>query len=426
MKKYNTIFVISVFVYLLLALAAWLGVVRPETGRNNQYKIEINRTYHSLSTGLDVDRLDLRSCQYLKKVSFLPAAALEDEGSANDFYAADNQLSMEIRSLFVNKHFEGLLRFDYKEPLFETRGLLIFIQICLAVMEIFLLGILLYLKYQLVLPFSRLSRIPKELAEGHLTGIVKEEKSRFFGQFIWGIGQLKDALYISRKRQLELEMEKKKLLLSLSHDIKTPLNNIKLYAKALEQNLYEDESKRLHAAHQIGEKAGQIENYVEEIIRNSREDILDIEVKYSEFYVEDLINRVLDTYKEKCRLRLIELKINDYENILLKGDLERAVEVFENLFENAFKYGDGRAIEISFYEEDYCPLIRVFNTGESVTDNDFNHLFESFYRGSNSGGIQGNGLGLYICREIMRKMHGEIFAQREENGMAFVLVFSGE
>ena len=63
-----------------------------------------------------------------------------------------------------------------------------------------------------------------------------------------------------------------------------------------------------------------------------------------------------------------------------------------------------------------------FNTGQPVSDNDFNHIFESFFRGSNSGGKQGNGLGLYICREIMHKMDGEIFAQKEEECMAFVLV----
>ena len=426
MRKYNTILVVSVFVYLVLALAAVFGVGRLESEKDNQYKIEINRTYHSLSTDFNLDKLDLRSCKYLKEVSCLPASRLEDEREADNFYQADNHLAMEIRPLFIDNDFYGLLRFDYEAPLFKTQSILIFIQVCLALMEIFVIGVLLYLKYQIIRPFSRLNRLPRDLAEGHLNSIVTEEKSRFFGQFIWGIGQLKDALYSSRKRQLELEMEKKKMLLSLSHDIKTPLNNIKLYAKALEQNLYEDESKRLHAARQIGEKAGQIESYVEEIIHNSREDILDIEVRYSEFYLADLIKRVLDTYEEKCRLRLVELHVGPYENLLLKGDLERTVEIFENLFENALKYGDGRKIEISFYEEDYCPLIRVFNTGNSVTDNDFNHLFESFYRGANSDGTQGNGLGLYICQEIMRKMHGEIFAQREEEGMAFVLVFTGD
>ena len=115
--------------------------------------------------------------------------------------------------------------------------------------------------------------------------------------------------------------------------------------------------------------------------------------------------------------------MNAYENRLLKGDLERSLEVFENIFENAFKYGDGRKIEITFCEEDYCQLIRIFNTGIPVTDNEFNHIFESFYRAENSGGKKGNGLGLYICREIMRKMGGEIFAEKLNDGMAFVLVF---
>ena len=77
------------------------------------------------------------------------------------------------------------------------------------------------------------------------------------------------------------------------------------------------------------------------------------------------------------------------ENRLLKGDIDRALEVFENIFENAFKYGDGRQIRISFYEEDYCQLIRIFNTGATVSDTDFNHIFESFFRAANSGGMPG-------------------------------------
>lgn len=149
---------------------------------------------------------------------------------------------------------------------------------------------------------------------------------------------------------------------------------------------------------------------------------MDIQVDMGEFYLADLVKKISSTYREKCALRMIDLEIGPYENLLLCGDMDRLWEVLENLFENAFKYGDGRRIKLEFYEEDYCQLIRVFNTGEPVSDNDFNHIFESFFRGSNSRGKQGNGLGLYICREIMQKMDGEIFAQKEEDGMAFVLV----
>ena len=114
-------------------------------------------------------------------------------------------------------------------------------------------------------------------------------------------------------------------------------------------------------------------------MKNAREDILDIQVRTGDFYLKDLMEKVLATYAEKCRVRMVDLMIASYENRLLKGDLERAVEVFENLFENAFKYGDGRSIRITFYEEDYCQLIRIYNTGDPVTDNEFNHIFESFF-----------------------------------------------
>ena len=50
------------------------------------------------------------------------------------------------------------------------------------------------------------------------------------------------------------------------------------------------------------------------------------------------------------------------------------------------------------------------------------HLFESFYRGSNADGKQGNGLGLYICSEIMKKMNGDMYATRHESGMEIVIV----
>ena len=278
------------------------------------------------------------------------------------------------------------------------------------------------MKKKLVEPFQRLSELPIQLAKGHLKGHIKEEKSRYLGRFMWGMGQLKDTLDVSRQRQIELMKEQKKMLLSLSHDIKTPLNLIKLYSKALEEDIYTNEQDKRNAVHQIGQKSQEIEKYVEEIIQSSREDILDLPVHNSEFYLQDLLSKVMNVYAEQCALRHIDLKLGDFENRLLKGDIERCQEVLENLFENAFKYGDGRRIEVSFYEEDYCQLIRLFSSGSTVTDNEFNHLFESFFRGTNAKGMKGSGLGLYIYKELMQKMDGTIFAEKCEDGMAFIMV----
>lgn len=422
MRKYNRLIAVSVVIYLLAALAVGYGTRLNRGGQGKAYKVEINRLYNSLSQGIPADKLDLRACKYVQRVHFLPASALYQEETALEFYREGNELRIEIRPLFKEGQLDGILRFDYREEEPDLDMGVLITQGCLGVMELLILAVLFYLKRQLIRPFQQLSRLPYELAQGHLKGIVRQDRSKYFGQFLWGIGQLKDQLDVTKKRELELEKEKKILLLSLSHDIKTPLNTIKLYGKALEEELYREEEKKKHAACQISEKAEEIERYVDEIMHNSREDILDIQVKEGEFYLDDLIKRVLESYREKCSMRMVCLEVGCYENRLLAGDIDHAMEVFENLFENAFKYGDGKKIVVTFYEEDYRQLIRVFNTGIPVSDNEFNHMFESFFRAGNSKGKQGHGLGLYICREIMRKMGGEIFAEKEENGMAFVLV----
>ena len=213
------------------------------------------------------------------------------------------------------------------------------------------------------------------------------------------------------------------MLLSISHDIKTPLNNIKLYAKALEEDLYTTTEDKEKAVAMIGEKVIEIENFVKEIVKTSSEDILDIEVNNSEFYITDLVEQINATYKDKCILHHIAFNIGDYENKLLRGDIDRAFEVVENIIENAYKYGDGRTIDISFYEEDYCQIISISNSGDPVNVQEFNHLFDSFFRGSNSVNKEGSGLGLYICKQIMVKMDGDIFAECENEGMRFNLVF---
>ena len=315
----------------------------------------------------------------------------------------------------------GYLRFDYQRAA-SGRQLLFWMQGALFVMELFLLGVLFYLRVHLIQPFHRMRDMTYELSKGNLQGEVKAEKNQFFGKFLWGLNELKDALYVSRKREMELQREKKMLLLTLSHDIKTPLNMIKLYGKALEDGMYPTDVERIKVYHQIREKAVQIENFVSEIMKVSKEDIVCIEVEKGEFYLKELVQWIRTHYGEKCALRKCSLTIDEYQNRILQGDLHRLFEVFENLFVNALKYGDGRLIGISFYEEDYCQLIRVFNTGAAVSEKEFIHLFDSFFRGENTRGQQGNGLGLYICKEIMRKMGGDIFAECETDGMAFIVV----
>lgn len=417
MKRYNRVMIVSVAVYLFLAAACGFFLYFKTTEVNKFYRVEINRIYKGLEDKFAQPPMD--KYEYVKKVSYLPAHSGERE--AAEFFDQSGDMQTEIRPWYSEGEFLGNLRFDYTLP-DKNIGYMLFVsEAVLFLLETYILILLFYLKRKLIIPFGRMSALPHELAKGHINSEISEEK--YLGDFMRAVGRLKDTLAVTKKRELELAKEKKLLLLSLSHDIKTPLNTIKLYEKALTEQIYETDEERHYALSQIGKKVQEIEQYVEKIMETSREEILHIKVESNEFYLSDLMDKFLGVYKEKCSLRMVDLKVEAYDNCLLKGDLERSLEVLENIFENAFKYGDGGSIQISFSQEEYCSLIRIYNTGSIVTDNDINHIFESFFRGTNSTHQQGNGLGLYICREIMRKMGGQIYAEKCIDGMAFILVY---
>ena len=128
-------------------------------------------------------------------------------------------------------------------------------------------------------------------------------------------------------------------------------------------------------------------------------------------YLSDLMVRIETLYNEKFASLRTRFSVSGYENTLLSCDPDRLEEVIQNVLENAIKYGDGRWVRIDFDDEEDCRLITVTNSGCSIKEEEIPHLFESFYRGSNSTKVNGSGLGLYIARSLMRMMDGDIFAK---------------
>lgn len=415
-------FWISIVVYVLLSLGCGVVLMNMEVSRNQEYRVESNRVIEQLHTIEDVKNFSLASYEYIEEVSYLPASEA-DRTIRDTFFEEVNGKGMQVLPWYEKEQFLGYIKCIYKEMKYNYSDILLLVEGSLLLMEGILIVYFLYLKKKVIKPFVALHDLPLEIAKGHFKDNVKAEKDSYIGSFLWSMSQLSDTLEVTQKRELELMKEKQKLLLSLSHDIKTPLNLIKLYGKALEDGIYTSENEQKMALSQLQVKASEIEKYVDKINVSSREDLFDFTVHMQDFYLQDLWNKVMITYQEICALRKIELIVQPYTNRLIKGDVDKSKEVIENIFENALKYGDGRRIEVTFYEEDYCQLIRIFNTGVKVHDNEIPHLFDSFFRGMNAQGKQGSGLGLYICRELMRKMDGDLFVETQEDGMAFVLVF---
>lgn len=359
MKKFNGNIARFIGIYVVLAAVFFISFQRNEEKEDLKYKIEVNEIMQGLEENGEFFKPDLHDKKYVKEVSFVSVEKSTEEEEVENFYRNKNGVNSLIKPLWIEDELLGFVRFDYTHENTD-RSVLWLVEGVLSLSFILTLGILLYIRNKIIVPFSVLSEMPYELSKGHLKGEIKEEKSRFFGKFVWGISMLRDTLNAAKTKELKLEKDKKMLLLSLSHDIKIPLSTIKLYAKALKEGVYETEEKQKAAACQIETHALEIEAFVKEIVTASSEDILVIEVENSEFYLKDYIEKVKSTYVPKCSVSMIDFTVGEYDNKLLRGDFDRAFEVMENLIENAFKYGDGKRISIEFYEEDYCQKYAAF------------------------------------------------------------------
>ncbi|SHM17755.1 sensor histidine kinase [Ruminococcus flavefaciens] len=404
MKSFNKI--IAVFLALMAVFFLIMNIVllRQNTSSVPLYKIETNRIEQELKNGRQVSADDYPNILGIYEYS-----------GDSSFYSSDNE--------YVIKEINNkLYRIEYIDKQKKSNRMLIAVDIALAVFTLIILAVFVFIKKKLLKPFNELSTLPEQLSKRNLVIPLKEHKSRFFGKFVWGMDMLRQELEHSRQKSLEYAKNEKTFLLSLSHDIKTPLAAIKLYSKALSKGIYSSPEKQLEAAESINDKANEIEKIVNELSANLSSEFMDFDVRCSEFYLSDVMSKIEKYYSDKLSVIGTSFSIDEYSNCMLHGDADRLEEVLQNIIENAMKYGDGNSISISFSDEEDCRLITVTNTGCTLPDKELPHIFDSFWRGSNAGSQNGSGLGLYICRRLMELMGGSIFAEISSGCMNITVV----
>ena len=402
-KKAATLIIFAEIVLIIVLNVIYISAYR-KSGR--YYRVEAERVVRILEADEvlreDPGNADLSGFGTIVRVSHFDPA----EVCNNDY---------------VVEEIDGkLYRIEYKAD--KKNNAFLLMNIGMAVALLLTILVFIYIGQKVIKPFDKMSSLTEELAKGNLSTPINEEKSRFFGKFLWGMDMLRENLEDSKSKNLEYQKEKKTMLLSLSHDIKTPLSAIQLYSKALSEGIYDTEEKKQEALLGIQNKTEEIKGYVDEIYKLSREDFMEFNVNVGEVYLKDVMEGIEAYYRDKLSVLHTELIVDDFDNVLLSCDKERLIECLQNLMENAIKYGDGKLIRISFSEEEDCRLITVANSGCTLEESELNNIFDSFYRGSNVKNAQGNGLGLYIVKQLMKLMDGDVFAMMEEGEFKVTLV----
>ena len=414
MKKFRNWLIIIVVLVIAITLSVNLYVVKTEvSGQNKSHIPDVNGVRTAIMEYEEVNHkapTDLAELKPYLKVAHSYVTGIKSASKA------------DIRSLegiqgqyVIFSTDDYVYRIDYNYGSESPYKVLLIADVIIVVVLIIFLAAGFYLHYNILKPFNEVTDLPYELSKGNLTMPLIDSKNRYFGKYIWGMNLLREQLENNKEKELALIKDKKLVMLSLSHDIKTPLSAIKLYSSAIVKRIYKDEAKIINVGENIGDKVKEIEKYLSEIITASNDDFLNLSVESKDVYSSDILNQVVEYYNPKLELNNITFVKNVNGNVLIKADGDRLVEVIQNIIENAIKYGDGRYIGLSAHREEDEFLIEVENTGCELEEAEEVHIFDSFYRGSNVGSQPGSGLGLYICRKLIHAMEGEIFAEIKED-----------
>ena len=401
MRAFRKLCIAVLAIFLILAAVLNIVLIRQEKAADGMYRVEAKRLADEIA---ETGSYDLKNYPHITGV----------------FTADDGGLYTSDEHYLITKISGTLYRVEYSTDS-NQHGMLI-INLVLCAVFLMMVGLLLYIYRHIIAPFDRLNEVPQELARGNLAVPIPEEKSRFFGKFTWGVNFLREKIEDDRKKELSMQRDKKLLLLSLSHDIKTPLSAIKLNAKALARGIYSDEEKRRSSAESINARADEIEQFVSEITKAASEDFMSFEVTQGEAFLSQIIMKIHARYAPQLSISGTEFIVHRYDDCILSCDADRLGECLQNLIENAIKYGDGKRIEIGFDKMDGCELITVTNTGCTLETKELPQIFGSFHRGNNADKIQGNGLGLFICKRLMSLMGGEVYAEIHGDCFSVTLV----
>lgn len=285
------------------------------------------------------------------------------------------------------------------------------VALCFVISSLFFI----YIDRKVIMPFNRLSEYPERIAKNENADVLPETRNRYFGKYIWGMNMLRDRLSGDNKKLRQLEKEQLTLVSTIAHGIKTPVANIKLYSEAIKSGLYRDngipDKKDSEVADKINKNADDITDLLKDLLDSASKGVVVFEPKKNAFYLTEIEDLIRNEYDNRLSVLRIPYEIEMRSKVMINSDKDGIMRILTQLMENAIKYGDGRGIKVIVDKNEDGYILAVRDKGSRIPEGEMPYIFNSFWRGSNAGDVEGNGLGLYEASFIARKLGGDIVAR---------------
>ncbi len=285
-------------------------------------------------------------------------------------------------------------------------------QIIVIVLILFCLFLFLQQR-RLLHELNRITRTTEEIRAGNFNLRYRLRVSRKPVEDLGGeLNRLIDYFQKTFDRTQFLEEERKQMIASISHDLRTPLTSLLGYMEALRSDATLTVEERNNFIRIAADKGNTLLERLQEFFELAKLEADDLPIDLHPINLRDIVQEVLlGFYPDFQKAALTPtVRIPDHP-LNVMGDRLHLRRVLENLLSNALRYGrEGREIGIGVREETDFVWVDIWDRGKGISPQDLPRVFERFYTGeaSRNASLRGTGLGLTITKNLVEKQGGQI------------------
>ncbi|NBJ16554.1 MAG: HAMP domain-containing histidine kinase [Dehalobacter sp. 4CP] len=276
-------------------------------------------------------------------------------------------------------------------------------------------------------PLNHLQHAADEIRTGNLDCQIAEEGDREIEALCRDLELMRLKLKESIQTQLKYEDNRKMLISSISHDLKTPVTSIKGYVEGILDGVANTPEKTEKYLRTIYVKAEQVDKMIDDLLLYAKLDLNQIPFNFKRTDVQEFIRSCLLESEPELENNGIHMEmfsdLTQKRCVLL--DRERMKRIVMNILDNSRKYmdKDQAVIRVLLRETPSSIIMEFQDNGCGVSEKDLPYIFDRFYRSDQARtGIEGSGLGLAIAKQVVEGHQGIIWAMPHgKEGMSILI-----
>ncbi|MCB7305919.1 HAMP domain-containing histidine kinase [Bariatricus massiliensis] len=278
---------------------------------------------------------------------------------------------------------------------------------------VFALAVIFYLVLKLYRVREQISFIKdalEDLKRGNLNRRVLAQENDMTKQICYDINEIAISSQTQLIHQKQSEQAYKRLITSLSHDVKTPLASLVGYLEAIESNIVtgKEKDEYLHVAY---EKSQHLKHFVENLFEWVKLDSGEQAFHFENTDLNELTRNIIADWVPVLESSNFEYEFTIPETeYTVRIDINAYTRILNNLLQNTITHSEGSKMTLQIVESRQKAKIVIADNGKGISSDNLPHIFERLYQCDHSRSAKGNGLGLAIAKELVAVHKGTITA----------------